>query len=82
MFKPEEFHQIAGGGVMKIIDCMGAETSRKSYESLAKRLKERGTDSLILGCTEVGMLLNAKIVPKQVVGTAAGSPCEGRGVAP
>jgi aspartate/glutamate racemase len=81
MFKPEEFRQIAGGRVMEIIDCMGAETSRKSYESLAKRLKERGADSLILGCTEVGMLLNAKIVPGQVVGRAAEFPCEGRGVA-
>ncbi len=52
--------------------CKGVvtEQSRKSYESIAKRLKERGADSLILGCTEVGMLLNAKNVSMPVFDTA------------
>lgn len=32
--------------------------SRLAYEGIAQRLKQAGADSLILGCTEVGMLLN------------------------
>jgi len=34
------------------------EESRKIYVEIAQRLVEAGADSLILGCTEVGMLLN------------------------
>lgn len=33
--------------------------SSQSYQSIAQRLAKAGADSLILGCTEVGMLLNA-----------------------
>lgn len=32
--------------------------SRLEYEAIARRLVERGADCLVLGCTEVGMLLN------------------------
>jgi aspartate racemase len=40
--------------------CMGrvSEASRASYIGVARRLKDRGADCLVLGCTEVGMLLN------------------------
>lgn len=34
------------------------EDSRNRYVAIAERLRERGADCLILGCTEVGMLLN------------------------
>lgn len=34
------------------------EDSRASYEAIAARLVEQGADCLILGCTEVGMLLH------------------------
>ncbi len=52
--------------------CKGVatETSRKSYEAIAMRLKEQGADCLILGCTEVAMLLNAGNVPMPVFDTA------------
>jgi aspartate racemase len=44
--------------------------SRKAYEAIAKRLKGQGADSLILGCTEVAMLLNEDNVPMPVFDTA------------
>jgi aspartate racemase len=52
--------------------CKGivSESSRKSYEAIAQRLNDRGCDCLILGCTEVAMLLNAKNVPMPVFDTA------------
>lgn len=34
------------------------DQSRTAYEKIAQNLVERGADCLILGCTEVGMLLN------------------------
>lgn len=34
------------------------DPSRAAYVAIAKRLVQAGADSLILGCTEVGMLLN------------------------
>merc|ERR1711874_541605 len=45
--------------------CKGiiSDRSRLTYESIAQRLKERGADCLILGCTEVGMLLTPKNSP-------------------
>ena len=52
--------------------CKGVitEQSRKSYETIAERLKQRGADCLILGCTEVAMLLNAQNVSIPVFDTA------------
>jgi aspartate racemase len=38
------------------------EYSRSTFESIAQRLIDQGCDCLILGCTEVGMLLNQDIV--------------------
>ena len=40
--------------------CQGIvlESSREAYVEIAERLFDAGADSLILGCTEVGMLLS------------------------
>ncbi|WP_170607429.1 aspartate/glutamate racemase family protein [Ruegeria arenilitoris] len=45
--------------------CKGIVTndSREIYISIAQRLHDSGADCLILGCTEVGMLLNTSNVP-------------------
>ena len=45
------------------------DDSRAAYEGIAARLVEAGADSLILGCTEVGMLLNAGKVAVPVFDT-------------
>lgn len=45
------------------------DASREKYEKIASRLHEAGADSLILGCTEVGMLLSQKNVPFPVFDT-------------
>ena len=42
------------------------ETSRDDYIAVAAHLAEAGADSLILGCTEVGMQLNAENSPLPV----------------
>jgi len=43
--------------------------SEAAYVGIASRLVETGADSLILGCTEVGMLLNQDNVPVPVFDT-------------
>ncbi len=43
--------------------------SEAAYVAIAERLVEDGADSLILGCTEVGMLLNRSNVPVPVFDT-------------
>jgi aspartate racemase len=52
--------------------CKGVVTdaSRRTYEVIAARLHAQGADCLILGCTEVGMLLNAGNVGVPVFDTA------------
>ncbi len=45
-------------------------SSEATYISIAKRLVARGADCLILGCTEIGMLLNQNNVPVPVFDTA------------
>ncbi|NTE86602.1 aspartate/glutamate racemase family protein [Agrobacterium rubi] len=45
------------------------EESRTAYCRIAARLVERGADCLILGCTEVGMLLNQEVVSVPVFDT-------------
>lgn len=45
------------------------EQSRSDYVGIAQRLHDEGADCLILGCTEVGMLLNAENVPYPVFDT-------------
>ncbi|MGG7564917.1 aspartate/glutamate racemase family protein [Rhodovulum sp. DZ06] len=51
--------------------CLGETRpeSRASYEGIAGRLGEAGADSLILGCTEVGMLLDGGNSPLPVFDT-------------
>lgn len=44
-------------------------TSQRSYEIMAQRLIDNGCDSLILGCTEVGMLLGSQNVSVPVFDT-------------
>ncbi len=43
--------------------------SERTYVAIAQRLVDRGADCLILGCTEVGMLLNQGNVPVPVFDT-------------
>ena len=43
--------------------------SEAAYVAIAERLAAKGADSLILGCTEVGMLLNQGNVPVPVFDT-------------
>lgn len=45
------------------------DASRAAYEAIAVRLIGRGADCLILGCTEVGMLLGEGNVPAPVFDT-------------
>ena len=45
------------------------DKSRLAFEQIAQRLVEAGCDSLILGCTEVGMLLNQNNVSVPVFDT-------------
>ncbi|MDJ0859244.1 MAG: aspartate/glutamate racemase family protein [Dinoroseobacter sp.] len=51
--------------------CRGiiSETSRIAYVDVAQHLKAAGADCLILGCTEVGMLLSNENAPLQVFDT-------------
>ena len=58
--------------------CKGVTTpeSETKYRQIAERLFESGADCLILGCTEVGMLLNDSNVPGPVFDTTR-IHCEG-----
>lgn len=51
--------------------CQGIVTaqSEAAYRAISERLAKAGADSLILGCTEVGMLLNADNVTMPVFDT-------------
>lgn len=46
-----------------------SDESRNAYVAIAERLVENGADCLILGCTEVGMLLNQSNAPVPVFDT-------------
>lgn len=61
-----EIHRIIYDELCK--DVVTAE-SRAAYEAIAGRLRDAGADSLILGCTEVGMLLSAQNAPVPVFDT-------------
>jgi aspartate racemase len=52
--------------------CVGrvTEASRQAFVDVAQRLAMRGADSLILGCTEVGMLLDESNAPLPIFDTA------------
>ncbi|MEW5422597.1 aspartate/glutamate racemase family protein [Amorphus sp. 3PC139-8] len=45
--------------------------SRETYREIAERLVARGADSLILGCTEVGLLIDGASAPVPVFDTTA-----------
>lgn len=51
--------------------CKGiiSDISRQAYADIARRLADTGADCLILGCTEVGMLLNVENVQVPVFDT-------------
>lgn len=53
--------------------CCGVvkDESRLAYEAIASRLADAGADSLILGCTEVTMLLGQHNVPVPVFDTVS-----------
>ena len=42
--------------------CLGKvlDKSRKEYQRIIAEMKKRGTEGVILGCTEIGMLISAK----------------------
>lgn len=61
-----ETHRIIYGELCKEIV---TKESKERYEAIARRLVERGADCLILGCTEVGMLLNQENVDCPVFDT-------------
>ena len=52
--------------------CIGrvTEASRQAFVDVAQRLERRGADSLILGCTEVGMLLDESNASVPIFDTA------------
>jgi len=52
--------------------CIGrvTETSRAAFVDVAKRLAAKGADCLVLGCTEVGMLLHKNNAPLPLFDTA------------
>ena len=51
--------------------CVGrvSETSRQAFAGVARRLAEGGADCLVLGCTEVGMLLDERNAPLPIFDT-------------
>jgi aspartate racemase len=46
-----------------------SETSRIAYVDVARRLVAKGADCLVLGCTEVGMLLDETNSPLPIFDT-------------
>lgn len=61
-----DVHRIIYDELCKDITTTG---SRSIYENIAQRLIEKGVDCVILGCTEVGMLLNDSNVSVPVFDT-------------
>lgn len=61
-----EVHRIIYNELCKDIT---TAASRSIYEGIAQRLVEKGADCVILGCTEVGMLLNESNVSVPVFDT-------------
>ncbi|KAL7900023.1 aspartate racemase [Trichoderma sp. SZMC 28014] len=68
---PDEADRIETHRIIYEELCCGvvSKESEQIYIAIARRLVERGADCLILGCTEVGMLLNRNNVPVQVFDT-------------
>lgn len=53
----------------ELISNLVSKQSERTYVAIAQRLIDAGADSLILGCTEVGMLLNQENVAVPVFDT-------------
>jgi aspartate racemase len=53
--------------------CQGIvrEESRQAYRRIMRRLVERGAEGIILGCTEIAMLISAEDAPVPVFDTTA-----------
>jgi aspartate racemase len=51
--------------------CLGrvTEASRAAFIDIARRLADKGADCLVLGCTEVGMLLDERHAPLPIFDT-------------
>jgi aspartate racemase len=68
---PDETDRALVHGIIYDELCVGrvSETSRAAYVEVATRLAAKGADCLVLGCTEVGMLLNERNSPLPVFDT-------------
>jgi aspartate racemase len=68
---PDEADRSLVHGIIYDELCVGRVTdaSRAAYVEVAKRLAAKGADCLVLGCTEVGMLLNEGNSPLPIFDT-------------
>jgi aspartate racemase len=68
---PEKDERDLVHGVIYDELCVGevAESSREAYLRIITGLKERGAEAVILGCTEIGMLVDASNSPLPVFDT-------------
>jgi aspartate racemase len=55
-----------GGNILEQKDC-----ANQAHLQLIKRLKERGAQGVILGCTEISFLIKQKDSPLELFDTAA-----------
>ena len=69
---PDEPDRALVHGIIYDELCVGRvnDTSRAAYVDVARRLAAKGADCLVLGCTEVGMLLNDGNSPLPIFDTA------------
>ena len=68
---PDEADRSLVHGIIYDELCVGrvTDTSRAAYVDVAGRLAAKGADCLVLGCTEVGMLLNESNSPLPIFDT-------------
>ena len=68
---PDEADRALVHGIIYDELCVGRVTdrSRAAYVEVARRLAAKGADCLVLGCTEVGMLLDASNSPLPIFDT-------------
>jgi aspartate racemase len=69
---PEEERDIINQVIYEEL-CLGKVEgeSRKRFIQIIKRLKERGAQGVILGCTEISLLINQKDSPLELFDTTA-----------
>ena len=70
------YYQIINEKIKEL--CLGIvkEESRKYYLDVISHLKEQGAECVVLGCTEIGMLINKDNSPLPVFDTAIIHPEE------